>query len=1039
MRRPLLPILFLAGILSLTTVFFLFYFTKEEKEINQKRDKAMSIRDAFEDNFERTKDPALGYPPVERLLDALEQTRRMQAEWAARNSRDNFNGIRWREKGPDNIGGRTRAIMIDRRDPERKTIWAGGVAGGLWKTDDITATPPVWNKVNDYLENMAVGALEQDPNNPEIIYMGTGEGYPNWEAVAGLGIFKSTDGGQTWALLPTTLTGLFRYTQDILVHPATGDIYAGTQAGLFRSQDGGATWNRAIPAATNFYDVDYIPASGMIYASNSRRIYRSATGDQSDWEALGGVASGFPQNFTRVEMAVSPSNPDWIYVIGNVSGGASNVFFTNNGGQSWVQRGLPAWDDGGEFTNGQAWYDLEIAVHPTNPTHVIAGGVPLMQSTDGGLSWQRFANNSHVDQHIILFDEENPDIIYFGNDGGVYMSRTGAGPVVLDKNYGYNVTQFYACAIHPEPFSNYMLGGTQDNNSLQLNDFGVTSARNVRGGDGFLCHIDENEPNIQMVSSQFGNYGLSLDGGRTFNQGAASFNGRFLTPSDYDSEQNILYAQTNDGDFYRWKINESTFELVDIPLFDLNVSTITVDVNTPNRVYFGTSNGTVIRVDDAHTGETVQGGQIGTFSGTISSVEVEYGNPDHLLVTISNYGVASVFESKNGGQNWTNVEGDLPDMPVRWGIFNPNNSQQAMIATEAGVWVTELLDGNNTQWIPPSSEGGIPLVRTDMLRVRRSDKVVLAATHGRGLFTTDIFADPAIRVNIPSAAYSDAPVQFFGEQSYRAEYFQWTFGDGQTGSADNPVHIYDNPGTYTVTLKTSDQLTAEGPIKILPDVDLPYVPGKTYFGGDLEGLPEQFGVYTLSGTPFELGRSTFPGKDGAHSGNNAFVLGLNEEFYQPNTHSMLYLPNFDFSEQSIYEFSFWAKYRLQGGLDGFLVEYSTDRGQTWQRMGTNTNPNWYNFLNEDRDNAAFPSGTPFFTGARLEWTRYKLNISSLSGNENVAFRFVFRSEGTGNHTGVAIDDIEITKYEGELSHEVAQLPRGILRLDRDHLELVHRA
>lgn len=984
--------------------------------------KALSIKYALEDNFERTKDPALGYPPTERLAAAIEYAQRLQQEMVSREKV--FNDLPdalWRERGPDNYAGRTRAILIDRNDPTRRTIWAGSVSGGLWRCNNISADPPQWEIVSDYLENMAVGALAQDPQNPQIMYMGTGEGFSNIDAVRGRGIYRSDDGGENWQVLSSTLISNFRFTRDLLVHPQTGDVYAATNQGLMRSRDGGESWTRVLGisaglANNEMFDVQFVPSANLFFASNANAVWRSPSGDPGSWQNIATAATGFPQGLARVEMTVSPSNPDLIYIIGSVGGEATNVYVTNNGGASWIQRARPNNNNGTEFTNGQAWYDLEIAVDPFDPNHVIAGGVRIMRSVNGGISWSFFANNMHVDQHKVLFDPEQEGVVYFGNDGGIYRSTTGSSANVPSRKRNFNVTQFYACALHPESGSDYMLGGTQDNNSIQINAPGISSGRTVRGGDGMYCHIDQETPDIQMVSSQFGNYSLSTDGGQTFS-GAADLDGRFIAVSDYDSRTKILYSQTetDGGDFYRWNVLSGTTELVDIQSFDVNISCISVDPNTPNRVYFGSfSNGRIFMVDNANNGTTVTGVALAPLPGTVSSLDIEVGNPDHLLATVSNYGVPSVFESFNRGQNWVNIEGNLPDMPVRWGIFNPSDSRQAMIATEAGVWISEALDGANTLWLPPLPEIGIPLVRTDMLKVRRSDRVVLAATHGRGLFTSEVFAEPAVRALYEPISYSGVPVRFVGDLSSNASSFLWEFGDGTTSTQPNPEHTFATVGTFNVRLTINGTLSTSSTHTVLPNRPLPYNPDYPDYGGDFEGFTEQYAVHTLSGSSFERGKSTIAKKDGVRSGEQAFVLGLEEPSYQPNTRTILYLPNFDMSDITFYDFSFWAKWEIQNGLDGFRVEYSTDKGGTWAPLANQTGTGWYNFRNNNVPGAAFPVGDAYFTSNRPTWENYRVNISQLGGNPNVAFRIVFQSDGSGVHAGVVLDDVRINKYEGEL-------------------------
>jgi len=992
----------------------------------QPNKKLESIKDAFEWEFERTKDPALGYPPVERLLKALEQTRRKQAQFEGQPARGPITNPKWRERGPNNIGGRTRVIHIDLNDPTRNTVWAAGVAGGLWKSSNIDADDPQWQKINDYMENMAIGALAQDPSNPQIMYAGTGEGYSNWEAVAGLGLFRSTDGGDSWHLLPSTLNGNFRYSRELIVTPG-GDAYVATSEGLYRSQDHGDSWLKVLGsglgANDEMYDVVYTSAG--LFASNVNHIFRSPTGDPSTWQKL--TKSPVPTSFGRLEMAVCQADPNVIYCIGVHNGGASPVYASTDGGQTWTQRALPANNNGSEFTNGQAWYDLEIAVDPSDCNHVIAGGVPIRRSVDGALSWAPLGDGIHVDQHVTVFDEQNPNEVYFGNDGGIYRVIFGNGsPVTENKNFGYNVTQYYACEMHPDTFSSYFLGGTQDNGSHQMQEWNITSARNVWGGDGFMCHIDQDEPHIQLVSSQYGNWGISFNGGLTWD-GGNEMHGGFFNPSDYDDDANILYAETDDGDFYRWNINDATLELVDVSnLGNFDVSHIRVDHNVPNRIYIGTgTGGQIIRIDNAHTGETVTGQSIGSFSGTVSSIDIEAGNPDHILVTLSNYGLAnSIWETKNGGANWTGVEGtavpdNLPDMPVRWGIFSPIDATQAMIATEAGVWTTELLDGNQTVWIPPMPDRGIPLVRTDMLVARPSDKMVLASTHARGMFTTDVFCDPIARMDFPKVHYINSAMTFQGDLSLGVNTFAWDLGDGTTATEENVQHVYTAPGTYPVSLTVDGTLNISSSVKILPERPLPYIDSEAAYGGDFEGLTEQYGVYHIQGTSFERGKSTLPYRDGTHSGENAFVVGMNGPM-QHNTHTMLYLPKFDLSEPGIYEFSFWGKFDLEAGKDGFRVEYSTDGGHTWGILGANVKKNWYNTTNTGLDTAVFPEETSYFSKREADFTRYFVNISDLGGKGMVAFRFVVKSNLSGTSGGVAIDDVTITSYLGALATELIE-------------------
>jgi hypothetical protein len=273
-------------------------------------------------------------------------------------------------------------------------------------------------------------------------------------------------------------------------------------------------------------------------------------------------------------------------------------------------------------------------------------------------------------------------------------------------------------------------------------------------------------------------------------------------------------------------------------------------------------------------------------------------------------------------------------------------------------------------------------------------------------------------------------VEFFGDASLNAESFAWEFGDGGQSTEPNPAHVYASIGEYDVKLTVNSEESTQQRIKILPDGTLPYISGQSHYGGNFDSKFEQFGAYTVTGSGFELGNSTISGKNGTKSGDNAFVIGLNEPTYQKNSESYLYLPVFDFSTPSIYTFSFWARYLLHPGPDGFLVEYTTDRGVSWNVLGSTSSKKWYNFNNTDVANSAFPEGTSYFTWDAGGYTNFTHDLTFLSGQKDVAFRFVFRSESTGSHVGLAIDNAEVISYPGPLVTSVMNFS-GDFGLDKN--------
>ncbi len=995
---------------------------KGETEENEHED----ILGAIEDNLFTSSDVDSGIIPYDKLFKAIDEgKRRLDHPSLSRTQRGSIANPNWHERGPNNRGGRTRAIMIDESDPKRNRIWVGGVSGGLWRTEDITQASPKWVKLGLYFESISISDIAQDPNNHNIIYVSTGESYTG--DVQGDGIFKSTDDGATWTQMPGTNTVTFQTINEIYVH-TNGDVYAATaDHGLQRTHDGGANWERVLgiglsgASSENFHDFFFHEVNHTFYTSNDFSIYKSTTGDVDDWTNIGTGKPGFPGNVNRVEFALCPTDPDVILAIGAVGSYCSNTFVSNDGGETWTAKTVPAIF----FTYGQAWYDLDIAIDPTNCARVLAAGVGIAVSTFQGSSWRPIAQEMHTDHHNITFDPKKPGRVLFGNDGGIWLSENG-GESVVDKSGGYVTTQFYAGAIHPDAGSPYIMGGTQDNNSLVISAPGLSPSRTAWGGDGIFCFIDQTNPDIQIVSSQGGNYGLSLDGGVNFGFGT-SIDGAFINRSGYDDNEHILYGQVNqsgvnDLDFFRWNINTTQVEYVDISGFNVVVSAVKVDPNFPNRVYFGGQSGQVVRTDNTNFGNPVQGTLFADLPGSasVSCIYLDKLASKDVLISLFNFGetLENLWVTYDAGSNWTAIEGDLPDLPVRWCIFDPADHDRAMIATDAGVWTTDDINGDQTHWEPTNPDRGMPFVRVDMLQLRESDKIVLAATYGRGLMTTDIFAAPAAVIIANSIGYVGQPFYVDGTQSVNAQSFEWDLGDTNTASGSEINHTYSAPGTYTLTLTINGTVSGTKTVSILPYLPIPYEQDSTNYGGDFETHPEQFATENTQGTGFERGVSTKPGKNGTVSGSSAWVTGIDDNVYQDNSYAALYTPLFDLTAPELYQLKFWSKYSIQNQVDGFQVEYSLDAGHSWLQLGDKQDPKWYNYKNDNIAYAAFPIGKSYFTNAQSAWTQSIKDISFLAGNATVSFRFVFASNYEGQAAGLALDNFEIIKYEQELKTNI---------------------
>jgi hypothetical protein len=838
---------------------------------HKKSSKYDNIQKLMEQEFDRMKDPSLNTVPTDRLLEAIEirdaKLNAVQTLSGIQSVMTSVSGINWEERGAGNIGGRTRALWFDLSDAANgyKKVWAGGVSGGLWYTNDITVASPVWNKVNDALENIAISCFVQNPTNPQIMYFGTGEGWENVDAGRGLGIWKTTDGGLNWTRLTSTST--FYFVQDLLIDN-NGHLYAAVRlnnqgagtVGIQKSTDGGSTWatvlDNSFASSSRGADLE-LAANGDIYASmgtatSNGGIYRSVftthttnTGNNGTWVNITPNPTGTisaPGNFwQRIELACAPSDANTVYALfqgfGSVSDDCESIQRYNAATNTWTVRTVPNIIDQGSnsvFTRGQAFYNLIAAVDPNNANSLYIGGIDALRSDDGGATWTQMTTwslfmatgftsnqNVHADQHVIRFAPGSSSRAIWGTDGGIYYTAnaniTGAGnkPSFSSKNTGYNVTQYYSTAIHPTA-TNYFLAGAQDNGTHKFNASGINSVTLASGGDGGFCYIDQDNPTIQISSYVLNNYYVSTDGGSNFTSRDKNDRGSFINPTDYDDAANILYGGDDPGSFFRWtspSTNGVDQQVTVSGFAGSRVTHVAVSPLTANRVYFGLSNGSVVRVDNANTGTALTGTVIKTGTGSVSCIVIDAANENHMLVTYSNYGasVVNVFESTNalaGSPVFTSVEGDLPDMPVRWAMFDTRNSDWALIATELGVWSTDNLNaGSTTNWSPTNS--GLANVRVDMLQYRSSDRTIVAATHGRGLFTAVVPNVTTPDINFASATTSavEQAAIVSGCRTYTDYTVPMTIANAPTGNATVTVNVQ---GGATATQGVDYDYTTNG-------------------------------------------------------------------------------------------------------------------------------------------------------------------------------------------------------------------------------------
>ena len=1063
--RTYLPILVL-----LTVIFSagFYYFagpndgTHTVKPIlKSKKNKQKMLRDLFDQEFEMTKDPALGYVPKERLQTARQIMKNRKSLPALKKSA--VANAQWTERGPGNVGGRTRALAWDPNTANK--VWAGAITGGLWYNNDITNATSTWHVVDDFWQDLAVSAIAFDPNNSQIMYVGTGEGYYTGSS-RGQGIWKSTDGGATWEQLQST--NAFDFVLDIVVRDESGTsvIYAAVDGryyrgswghysnqGLQRSTDGGLSWTQVLPHHKKvdgsgnthpFTPADLeLAADNRLWVGTMKNPWGNGGGtilwsdDGTTW-SVDSTTYGTITGVGRVELACAPSDANVVYGMIEANQNVEKVIYTNNKGATWTNVTEPSdLIEPLDMSRGQAWYDLIIQVDPNDPNTAICGAIDLHKTTDAGNTWTQLSYwtllspNVHSDQHEIKFKPGSSTQIVFGNDGGIYYSGNG-GTAFTVMNNNYNATQFYACAIHPDAGSNYFLAGAQDNGTQKFTGAGYNNTTEATGGDGAFTHIDQDESNYQYTSYVYNSFYVSSDGGASFTNVEPSVTDSgayFINPTDFDDTNNLFYASNGSGHYLRWDdphTTTGTFTNVAIPIMAGDkVSAVTVSPFTANRVFFGSNNGKIIRVDNAHT-NTPTTTQINSGAGMpaswINCIAIDPNTENHMLAIFSNYGVSSVWETTDGGTTWRDCEGDLPDMPVRWAVINPDNTSEVLIATELGVWSTDKLDGTNTRWVPANS--GQANVRTDMLKTRSSDNLVIAATYGRGLYSSDVFGTPAAGFSVDTrVAYIGQPVQFT-DGSVKATSWSWDFGDGNTSTTQSPSHTYTTAGTYTVSLSINNNASTDTQtnlIHVLPNLGTPF---SAAAGGDFESNSSYFDSQDLNGLTdvWEMGA---PGNalTTVNSGTNVWKTRLTKDADLGDYTAVLYTPQFNFTNAGTYGIQFRKSMEASGSNApfGVYMEYSTDKGQTWTRLGTDNDPNGTNWYDRGPSSAVSHSVTPggYAWSGNYDNQLTSYDCSFLAGNGSVAFRFVFmmaRGYTSGyDQDGFMVDDFEVTGQTNDAS------------------------
>jgi hypothetical protein len=704
----------------------------------------------------------------------------------------------WIARGPCNIGGRTKALALDVTN--ENIIHAGCVSSGMWKSTDAGAS---WRKTTapDQLHSVSCIAQNTYSGNENIWYYGTGE----WSggmggsasgplmtgaAYRGDGIFKSTDSGNSWFILPSTVSGTpaatdsFDFVRRIVTFGENG-VYAATSNGLFKSTNGGDSWLNVLDFGEDYPNTDIALTSlDTCYATvggdgPDNGIYKSADGET--WDDI--TPPGWPDTTTRTAIGIAPSNENVIYFLTEVAY-LKQQLRKYEVGVGWTDLSLNLPDTGQQVTYGGKM--LILYVKPDDENMLFVGTVGMYRSTDGGQSFGEIGAyyEFHVDQHAIAFYPSDPAAMIVGNDGGLFktsdntaeVDSTPYGPKIdwESLNNGYVTTQFYAIALdHGTPGSETILGGTQDNSWL----FTTTS-----------------DPLIPWTSiwkgARDGGFSAISDGGHCFyTSQAASFE---ICRHWYEGEQHhytevtpagvvggslwlppfILDPHDTKMMYLPWRTEMwRNSDLTEIPeivpgvptdvnwtqldsVKDYYISALGMSPASPRRLYYASKDGDMFKIDNPHLGQPVPV-KLPTeglpLDGYPHCIAVDPTDANEVMVAFPNYELVSMYASEDGGNSWTPVAGNLEEYPdgsgdgpsVRWvSILYVEDKPIYFAGTSVGLFSTTELGSMNTVWV---QEGltTIGNVVIDMIDVRQSDGFVVVGTHGNGVYSTYITQHPS--------------------------------------------------------------------------------------------------------------------------------------------------------------------------------------------------------------------------------------------------------------------------------------------------------